>query len=162
MPSSDTSPETSPDTSLETSAETVGDASRSGRPAAKGAQFPRIVALVVGVLFAASGVWAMVDPSGFFETTATFPPYNQHFIQDIGAFLGGLGAVLLLAATLPALDALAVALLGVGIGAALHTVSHVVGRDLGGTPSVDIPSQGVVAVLLLAAGVWHHRRLSPR
>jgi hypothetical protein len=39
----------------------------------------------------------MVDPRSFFTALAAFEPYNQHFIQDIGAFQIGLGAVLLLA-----------------------------------------------------------------
>ena len=36
-------------------------------------------------------------------------------------------------------DGLTIALVGVGVAAALHAVSHIVGRDLGGTPERDIP-----------------------
>jgi hypothetical protein len=94
----------------------------------------------------------MVDPRSFFEAVATFDPYNQHFVQDIGAFQIGLGAVLLLAGIPRRPDGLTVALIGVGVGAALHTVSHLVGRDLGGTPERDIPLFAGMTVLLLAAG----------
>ncbi len=121
---------------------------------------PRAVAIVVGIGFIALGVWAMVDPRSFFDALATFEPYNQHFLQDIGAFQIGLGVVLLLAGVPRRSDGLTVALVGVGVGAALHTVSHVVGRDLGGTPARDIPLFAAMAVLLLAAGwfPWRHPR----
>ena len=127
-------------------------------------RIPRAVAIVGGVTFIAVGVWAMVDPVSFFEAIATFEPYNQHFVQDLGAFQIGLGAVLLLAGIPGRADGLTVALLGVGVGAALHTVSHLVGRDLGGTPETDIPLFAGMAVLLLAAGAlrWRHQRGSPR
>jgi uncharacterized membrane protein len=114
----------------------------------------RGLAVLLGLQFVALGAWAMVQPRSFFDTVARFEPYNQHFLQDIGAFQVGLGAVLLLAAWRPRADGLTMALLGVGIGAALHAVSHVVGRDLGGNPTADIPLLVAIAVLtLLAAGL---------
>ena len=100
-----------------------------------GTRLPRAVAIVGGVGFIALGVWAMVNPRSFFAALATFEPYNQQFLQDVGAFQMGLGVVLLLAGVPGRADGLTVALVGVGVGAAFHTVSHVVGRDLGGTPS---------------------------
>ncbi len=118
---------------------------------------PRTVAIIGGVGFVALGVWAMVDPRSFFDAVATFEPYNQHFLQDIGAFQVGLGAVLLLAGVPARADGLTVALVGVGVGAALHAVSHIVGQDLGGTPMRDIPAFAGVAVLLLTGG-WFRRR----
>jgi hypothetical protein len=111
--------------------------------------FPRIVAVGGGAFLLLAGLWAMVDPESFFETLATFEPYNQHLIQDIGAFQIGLGAVLLIAALTPA-GALTTALAGVGIGSAAHVVSHAVGHDLGGTPGIDIPFFSVLTVVLLA------------
>ena len=118
---------------------------------------PRIVATVGGVSFVGLGLWAMVAPQSFFDVVATFEPYNQHFLQDVGAFQIGLGAVLLLALRQPALSGLAVALLGVGIGNAAHTVSHVLGIDLGGKPATDIPFFAVLTVALLWAG-WSASR----
>ena len=126
-----------------------------------GDRFPRAVAIIGGIAFVAIGLWAMIDPRSFFEVTATFEPYNQHFLQDVGAFQVGLGAVLLLAGLPRQADGLTVGLIGVGVGAALHAVSHVVGRDLGGTPEQDIPLFASTAVLLLAAGLlrWRHQRV---
>jgi hypothetical protein len=117
-------------------------------------RLPHIVAILVGAQFVALGVWAMVAPVSFFEAVATFEPYNQHFLQDVGAFQVGLGAVLLLVSWPVRADRLATALLGVGIGAALHALSHVIGRDLGGKPESDIPLLvGIAAVTLVAAAL---------
>ncbi len=116
-----------------------------------GHRFPLVVAIGGGFGFVARGAWAMVDPRSFFDTLATFEPYNQHFLQDIGAFQIGLGAVLLIACMPIRVDRLAGALLGVGVAAAFHAVSHIVSHDLGGTPETDIPFFAVLAVLLLAA-----------
>jgi hypothetical protein len=117
-----------------------------------------LVAVLGGAFFLGSGLWAMAAPESFFEAAATFEPFNAHLIRDIGAFMVGLGAVLLLAAARPAVEALAVALSGVGIGAVAHTVSHVVDRDHGGTPAVDIPVWAVLSLVLLWAGVERWRR----
>jgi hypothetical protein len=119
-----------------------------------GAWLPRVIAIGGGAGFLAAGLWAMVDPHSFFEALARFEPYNQHFLQDIGAFQVGLGVVLLIAGLSPGADGLTVALLGVGVAAALHFVSHVVGRELGGAPERDIPVFAAMAVALLVAGAW--------
>lgn len=120
-----------------------------------GTWLPRAVAVLAGVSFVGLGAWAMVDPGSFFSSIAMFEPYNKHFVQDIGAFQIGLGAVLLLGAAAPRIDGLAVALLGVGIGSTFHFLSHLVGGEHGGVPERDIPLFGVAALVLLAAGAWH-------
>jgi uncharacterized protein YjeT (DUF2065 family) len=124
---------------------------RSGRPV-------RVVSAAAGAFFALSGIAAFVAPATFFEAAATFEPYNEHFVRDIGAFQLGLGAVLLLSVWID--DASVVALGGVGIGSLFHTVAHAIDHDLGGQPTVDIPFHGAVSIVLLAvAGVrWRSLR----
>ncbi|HEV2126571.1 MAG TPA: hypothetical protein VGW38_27750 [Chloroflexota bacterium] len=138
------------------------DMESSTQSSALGHRLPRVIAIISGTAFVALGVWAMVDPRSFFDALAKFEPYNQHFLQDIGAFQVGLGVVLLLAGVPARADGLTVALVGVGIGTALHTISHIVGRDLGGTPETDIPTFAIMAVLLLTAGAfrWRYARRS--
>jgi len=119
-----------------------------------GIWLPRAVAIVAGISFVGLGAWAMLDPASFFATIASFEPYNKHFVQDIGAFQIGLGAVLLLSGTSPRTDALAVALLGVGIGATFHFLSHLVGGEHGGVPERDLPLFAFTAAVLLATGAW--------
>lgn len=112
-------------------------------------RFPRIVAVAAGVVFILPGLWAFFAPASFFDAVATFEPYNAHLIRDIGAFQIGLGAVLVLAAVVP--DSLLATLGGVGVGASFHVVGHLIDRDLGGDPTVDLPLFGLVAVVLLVA-----------
>ncbi len=118
----------------------------------------RAIAIVGGVSTLGAGIWAMAGPRSFFDTLARFDPYNQHLIQDIGAFQVGLGAVLLLAVWLTN-DGLTVALLGAGLGSAAHVISHVIGRELGGNPGLDIPAFTIVAALLLGAGLARLQRI---
>lgn len=120
---------------------------------------PQAVAALGGIGFAGFGAWAMLSPRTFFESLARFDPYNQHFIQDIGAFQVGMGAVPLLAVATRPGDLLASALLGTGLGAALHALSHVIGMDLGGSPAIDLPVFGGLAALLLIAGVVRLRSI---
>ncbi len=121
------------------------DASRFAR------RLPQVVAVLVGAMFLASGAWALVGARSFFDTVARFEPYNAHFIHDIGAFQLGLGAVLILGALLR--DALLVVLWGVAVGAMAHLLSHVMDRELGGSPASDIPFSALVAVGLVAAAM---------
>jgi hypothetical protein len=133
---------------------------RDSRRTTRADRFVISVALVGGVFLTAFGLWALLAPRSFFDSVAEFEPYNRHFIHDIGAFQIGLGAVLLLAVLTR--DVFVTALGGVGIGAAVHALSHMIDHDLGGNPESDIPLFVVVAVVLLAAAAmaWRHR--SPR
>lgn len=119
------------------------------------------MAAIGGFVLLVFGGWAMVAPRSFFDAIAAFDPYNAHFIQDIGAFQLGLAATLVLAAFITQ-DALTAALVGVGIGALAHVVSHVLSFDSGGNLQLDIPSLSILAVLLLVAGAmrWQRRRMA--
>lgn len=116
----------------------------------------RWITILGGAAFVAFGLWAFAAPQSFFDTLATFEPYNAHLIRDIGAFQIGLGAVLLLIAFLP--NAHGAALLGVGLGGAFHAVGHVIDRNLGGAPATDIPTFSLIAALLLWAGIAQLRQ----
>lgn len=117
----------------------------------------KAIGVVGGVVFLAFGLWAMIAPASFFDSVAAFEPYNEHFIRDIGAFQIGLGATLLLAA-LVTTDALTAALVGVGLGAAAHLVSHLIDLNAGGNPIVDIPSWVLFGLVLLIGGGLRWRR----
>ena len=119
-------------------------AEREGRG---GTGWTAIVAAVGGAAFVGFGLWAMVAPRSFHDFAA-FEPYNQHYVQDIGSFQIGLGAVLV--ASLVWRDGLLVALAGNAVGAVLHLLSHVLDRSLGGSAS-DFVVLGAVALLLVFA-----------
>ncbi len=115
----------------------------------------RSVAVVGAAFFGITGLWAFIDPRGFYEALATYPPYNEHLFHDIGAFQIGLAVALL--AGLAWKSGLGVALAGASAGATVHSVSHVMDADLGGR-STDPLALGVFAALLVAALLVQVRR----
>ncbi len=92
---------------------------------------------VFGVLWLAFGLWAFLAPHSLFDIVAELEPYNRHFIHDVGAMQIGLGAGALAAAL--TLRAVVSGLIGLAAFQSTHAVSHLVDRDLGGTPWFDIP-----------------------
>jgi hypothetical protein len=130
----------------------VARASRRRTGSAVSAQ--RVLVGLATLALVVSGLWAMVAPERFYASVALYPPYNRHFIHDIGAFMLGLGATLGFALAIG--DALLVALAGNAIGAVAHFVSHAVDRELGGQ-STDPLTFGIFAVLLVGLAVWRAR-----
>jgi hypothetical protein len=119
----------------------------------------RWVAAVVGATLVIQGAWAFVDPRSFYDTLATFEPYHPHFLRDIGTALIGVGTAAVVAAFHP--RALVAGLAGLTAFQVLHVVSHVIDRDHGGNPAVDIPLFSVLALVTAAALVVelrHNRR----
>jgi hypothetical protein len=112
------------------------------------------IAGAAAATFLIFGLWPFFDSLSFYEDVADFPPYNAHFLHDVGAFQIGLGAVLVCALIWPR-DALLVALLGTGVAAAFHFAAHV--QDEGGDAGQTV-SLGLLAVLLLGGAVWQWTR----
>jgi hypothetical protein len=119
----------------------------------------RAIAVVGGLFFLVTGVWAFVAPHSFFNSVATFPPYNRHFLHDLGAFQIGLGAALF--AALIWSDALLVALLSTGIAGAIHAAAHFEDSSLGGRKS-DPWLLALFAFALLAGALLRSREVSSR
>lgn len=117
---------------------------------------PKIIAGVGAVALLGFGLWAFFDARAFYRAAAVWPPFNNHFLHDIGAFQIGLGLTLGLALALK--DALFVALAGVGAGAAVHAASHWIDRDLGGKPSDPWVMSAMAALLLIGAFLRHRGR----
>jgi hypothetical protein len=116
----------------------------------------RLVRLIgwVGVaFFVLVGLWAFFSPKSFYDQLAVFPPYNKHFLHDVGSFQIGLGTVLVLA--LLNWNSLATAFGGTALGSAFHTVAHFMDRDLGGKDSTNFGL--VVLTIALAWAAWQTR-----
>ena len=111
-------------------------------------RFARAAAWLVAFFWLGSGLWAFFAPQSFFDRLATFPPYNEHLLHDIGAFSIGLGAVIVFA--LLTMSALRSALLGVGVGSLFHVASHIIDYSQKPDPA-DILGLSLVALLTLAA-----------
>jgi len=111
-----------------------------------------LVVAVFGVFTLSLGIWALADTTSFFDNIADWPPYNRHFIHDLGAFQIALGAALLFALIWQG-DAVLAALGGGAIGATLHSIVHITDEEFGGS-DVDPYLLGIVALILVVAFVW--------
>ncbi len=121
-------------------------------PTSRSALAATIVVAVFGVMNVALGLWALIDPQSFFDNIAEFPPYNEHFLHDLGAFQLGIGMALVFALVWRS-DAILAALGGAAVGASAHEIAHIFDEDLGGKSS-DPFSLGLIAVILVAVFAW--------
>lgn len=118
-----------------------------------------LVVGLFGLFTLVLGIWAIVDTTSFYNNIAEFPPYNRHFLHDIGAFQIGLGAALLLALIWQS-DAVMAVLGGASAGAVAHWIAHVADEGLGGRGS-DPYTLGIFALLLTIAFAWRLMAGSP-
>jgi hypothetical protein len=118
----------------------------------------RLSVAVLGFISIAAGMWAMVAPHSFYDQAATYPPYNRHFIHDIGAFQIGLGSCLI--AALAFADALLVVLIGNALGATTHLIGHIADRSIGGSSS-DPFTFGGLAIVMIVLTLARWRSMAP-
>jgi hypothetical protein len=111
-----------------------------------------IVVALFGAFTLALGIWALVDTTSFYDNIAEFPPYNRHFLHDLGAFQIGLGAALLFALVWRG-DAITAVLGGAAAGATAHWIAHVGDEHLGGRAS-DPWTLGLIAAILVGVFAW--------
>jgi hypothetical protein len=114
-----------------------------------------IVVAAFGIFTVSLGVWALVAPVNFFDNIGHFPPYNRHFLHDVGAFQIAIGAALLFALAWRD-DAILAVLGGAAAGATAHEIAHIIDYDEGGRDS-DPFTLGLIAVILLLAFAWRLR-----
>jgi hypothetical protein len=113
-------------------------------------RFGMIAAALAAAIYLVFGVWALVAPRSFFDQIATYPPYNKHFVHDLGAFQVGIGVAALTG--LWARDALVAGLAGAAAGSVGHAISHLVDEELGGH---DIDPYATVALaVVLVVATW--------
>lgn len=111
--------------------------------------FVRGVLVLGAAFFGVFGAWAFADPASFYDEVALFPPYNEHFLHDAGAFQLGLAAALALGLT--GWDGRRMALWAVAAAAVLHAASHVIDSELGGSDGDTIFLWVLAAALVAAA-----------
>ncbi|BBZ58643.1 MULTISPECIES: hypothetical protein [Mycolicibacterium] len=117
-----------------------------------------VTCAILGLITLALGIWAFVAPMSFFEVLAPFEPYNRHFLHDAGVLQIGVGVAMLLAAARR--SPVEVALGGFIAFEALHVVSHVIDRDLGGRPAFDITALSILTIAGVAALIAGRRQRS--
>ena len=120
-------------------------------------RFAPALAWAATAFWLVSGAWAFLAPRSFYDRLATFPPYNVHFVHDIGALSIGLGLTIALVLAMadrwhPARSVL----VAVGIGSTLHVLSHVLDYD--SKPSVtDLLGLGLFTAMTFAAAAGFDR-----
>ena len=84
--------------------------------------FTRIVVAIAGAVNLFTGALLLLAPAWFFDAIGHFPPFNRHYMGDVGAFLLPLGVGLLIAARDPYRHR---GLIGVAaVGSLLHVGNH--------------------------------------
>ncbi len=116
----------------------------------------RMIIGAAGLAYLSVGVVQLIAPHWFFENIGYFPPFNRHYVGDLGAFLLPLGIGLLVAARNPVMHR---GLIGIGAAASvLHLLNHVY-DDLGTLPTLDHVVFELLPLFVLAAAmssVWYH------
>ena len=111
----------------------------------------KIIQLIValsGLAYGLSGAALLLVPTWFFQHIGYFPPYNQHYEGDLGAFLLALGVGLIFAASDPARHRLVVRI--AALGSLLHTGNHIYAALLKTAPP-DEWTREIVPLLIFAA-----------
>lgn len=64
-------------------------------------RFAQLVVGVMGIANSLTGVALIFFPQWFFQHIGTFPPFNQHYEGDLGAYILAVGIGLLVATPVP-------------------------------------------------------------
>src|SRR3712207_6319977 len=116
------------------------------------------VLLVSGITQLVVGVWTFASPESFYDVIATYPPENDHFLKDIGAWNLALGGAAVYAARTPSWQRGMLAVLAVLY--AMHAISHAIDVDQADPQSMAIFTliTQVLAALLFAGLFARERR----
>ena len=49
--------------------------------------FVRAILITAGIFYTFTGLALLLAPTWFFDTIGNFPPFNRHYMGDLGAFL---------------------------------------------------------------------------
>jgi hypothetical protein len=108
------------------------------------------IVATMGISFTLTGLALLFAPQFFFDNIGTFPPFNRHYMGDLGTYSLPLGLALLWAARNPIQHRLLI-LAAVGINL-MHAGNHAYDDLLVGTlPSLQTIILMVSGVLLAAA-----------
>ena len=103
-------------------------------------RYAKIVVGVMGIYHSLAGVALLFFPWWFFQHSGPFPPFNQHYEGDLGAYVLAVGIGLLVATPLPENYPWVIR---VGaLASLLHAANHLAGAIL--YPSVSAWAQTLV------------------
>jgi hypothetical protein len=111
----------------------------------------RLILLVIGILYVATGVWMVASPDGWYAAVPGVPmtgPNNHHFVSDIGLAYIASGAGLVLGFRAGAIAAVFAA--AGSLWPLLHAGLHVWGWMAHGFPTAaNVAISEIVGVVLL-------------
>ena len=105
----------------------------------------RAVLVVLGVLNAASGAFALIAPGTFFDEVGRYGVENEHYVGDVGAFVLAFGIAVLVAAQRPSWWVPVLALGALWYG--LHALNHAFDVD-----EARSDARGIVDTLYIWVG----------
>jgi len=92
----------------------------------------KMMVFLGGVLYTLTGLALLFAPEWFLENIGKFPPFNRHYMGDLGSFLLPLGVGLLIASRDPLRYSLLVSV--VLAGNFLHGFNHIYDSVIGKEP----------------------------
>jgi hypothetical protein len=120
-------------------------------------------AFVVATLLAAAlshtitGLTMLFAPNWFFENIGNFPPFNRHYLGDLGSFQLALGLALLWAVRNPARHWLLIG--AAALGNLLHALNHLYDDlNVGSAPSGQTALLFAFALALIAVYYANRRQ----
>ena len=118
----------------------------------------RGVALVGGIFYIFVGLALLFAPVWFFETIGNFPPFNRHYMGDLGGFILPIGIGLLIAARDPARHW---TLVGVVVAAnVLHAINHIYDAIIGQEPLTHwLVDTGPLLVFAIIFGIAYREQM---
>jgi hypothetical protein len=121
--------------------------------------FVQIVIALAGAVNLFTGAALLLAPGWFFNTIGNFPPFNRHYLGDVGSFLLPIGIGLLIAVSDPARHR---SLIGVAAaGSLLHALNHLYDDFIAGQAAAHFLIETVpliVLAVLLAVAYFVLRR----
>ena len=102
-----------------------------------------------GLFYTFVGVTQLLTPEWFFMTIGTYPPFNRHYLGDLGSFTLPMGIALLLAARAPSQQRLLIGF--VAAGSLIHSLNHLYDDLVGSTPD---PIGTATLILFALVLIW--------
>lgn len=115
----------------------------------RAARLLRAGLVFLGLAAALPGLWALFSPESFFTDfpgagfawVELLPPYNEHFVRDVGAFYLGFAVLLISAAVMMDARVTRVALIAWLVAAVPHFIFHLTHLD--GYDTTDAIAQSI-------------------
>jgi hypothetical protein len=118
----------------------------------------RAVIFAGGILYSFIGLALIFAPSWFFNTIGNFPPFNRHYMGDLGSFILPMGIGLLIASRNPARHGV---LIGAVVAANLfHAANHVYDAIVSKQPISNWMVDSIPLLVFAGVFFWAYRKVN--